>query len=126
MERKQQLEHEVRGLGQSVRRFEFEYDMPSRHFERKWVFGRLATLFDVKDAQYTKAIEVTAGGKLYNVVVTTNDVGKELLDNGNLRRRVTIIPLNKIRTDVIDQRRVQKLSVGLFAKCLFVCLLANK
>lgn len=41
-------------------------------------------------------MEITAGGKLYNVVVENEQVGKELLQNGKLKKRVTIIPLNKI------------------------------
>ena len=42
------------------------------------------------------ALEITAGAKLYNVVVENEKVGKELLQNGKLKKRVTIIPLNKI------------------------------
>jgi structural maintenance of chromosome 2 len=49
-------------------------------------------------------LQVTAGGRLYNVVVDTEDTGKKLLKNGNLRNRVTIIPLNKIQTNVIPDR----------------------
>lgn len=33
---------------------------------------------------------------MYNVVVENEKVGKELLQNGKLKKRVTIIPLNKI------------------------------
>ena len=48
-----------------------------------------------------------AGGRLYNVVVDTETTGKQLLQNGDLRRRVTIIPLNKIQAHVIpnDKQR---------------------
>ena len=42
------------------------------------------------------ALEIAAGGKLYNVVVQDERVGKDLLQNGKLKKRVTIIPLNKI------------------------------
>ena len=45
---------------------------------------------------YFSALEVVAGGRLYNVVVDTNDTGALLLKNGQLQRRCTIIPLNKI------------------------------
>ena len=34
--------------------------------------------------------------QLYNVVVDTEVTGKKLLQKGELRRRYTIIPLNKI------------------------------
>lgn len=49
-------------------------------------------------------LQVTAGGKLYNVVVDTESTGKQLLQNGDLRRRVTIIPLNKIQAHAVPPR----------------------
>jgi chromosome segregation ATPase len=42
------------------------------------------------------ALEICAGGKLYNVVVEDEKIGSALLNKGKLRKRVTIIPLNKI------------------------------
>ena len=45
---------------------------------------------------YVSALEVVAGGRLYNVVVDNNETGAKLLKNGQLQRRCTIIPLNKI------------------------------
>lgn len=49
-------------------------------------------------------MQVTAGGKLFNVVVDTENTGKQLLQNGDLRRRVTIIPLNKIQSRTVPQK----------------------
>ena len=37
-----------------------------------------------------------AGGRLFNVVVQNEKVGSDLLKKGGLRKRVTLIPLNKI------------------------------
>lgn len=34
----------------------------------------------------------------------TEDTGKQLLQNGDLRRRVTIIPLNKIQSNPVPDR----------------------
>jgi structural maintenance of chromosome 2 len=51
-----------------------------------------------EDFDKSTALEVAAGGKLYNVVVENEIVGKDLLQNGRLKKRVTIIPLNKINT----------------------------
>ena len=42
------------------------------------------------------ALEICAGGRLYNVVVENEVVATQLLEKGKLRKRVTIIPLNKI------------------------------
>lgn len=38
------------------------------------------------------------------MVVDTEETGKQLLKNGDLRNRVTIIPLNKIQTYMIPDR----------------------
>lgn len=61
----------------------------------KGLVANLITL-DPSDFPKSTALEITAGGKLYNVVVQDEKVGKELLQNGRLKKRVTIIPLNKI------------------------------
>ena len=45
--------------------------------------------------------------QLYNVVVDTEVVGKKLLERGQLQKRVTFIPLNKISSSSIDQRTIQ-------------------
>jgi structural maintenance of chromosome 2 len=49
-------------------------------------------------------LQVAAEGRLYNVVVDTDATGKQLLQNGDLRKRVTIVPLNKIQTRTIPDR----------------------
>lgn len=65
--------------------------------------------------------QVTAGGKLFNVVVDTEDTGKQLLQKGDLRRRVTIIPLNKIQSHLVPPR-VQQATVRLVCgSFLFYC-----
>ena len=60
--------------------------------------GLVATLVDLDEANFksSTALEICAGGKLYNVVVADEKVGSQLLEKGKLRKRVTIIPLNKI------------------------------
>jgi structural maintenance of chromosome 2 len=57
-------------------------------------------------------LQVAAGGKLYNVVVDTEQTGKLLLEKGGLRRRITIIPLNKIESSPIPPR-VQETAINL-------------
>lgn len=41
---------------------------------------------------------------MFNVVVDTENTGKQLLQKGGLQRRVTIIPLNKIQSHPVSQR----------------------
>lgn len=64
---------------------------------------------------------MTAGGKLFNVIVDTESTGKQLLRNGDLRRRVTIIPLNKIQSHTVPPR-VQQAAVRLVSYCFHLGL----
>ena len=64
----------------------------------------------VKDPAASTALEVVAGGKLYQVVVDTEVTGKALLSKGQLQKRVTIIPLNKIDAipeEFIEEKRAE-------------------
>jgi len=78
-------------------RLAFKYSDPVRGFDRSKVKGIVARLIDVKMPEHATALEVVAGGKLYNVVVDEAITGKALLNNGRLARRVTIVPLDKIQ-----------------------------
>jgi len=76
----------------------FDYTPPHANFDRSKVKGLVATLTSIPPEHLNKAtaLEIAAGSKLYNVVVEDERVGKELLQHGKLKKRVTIIPLNKI------------------------------
>lgn len=80
--------------------FDFTYTSPSPSFDHSKVKGLVAKLIDLPESStvYSTALEVSAGGKLYNVVVEDEVVGTQLLAKGNLKKRVTIIPLNKINS----------------------------
>ncbi|KAK3612696.1 hypothetical protein CHS0354_042222 [Potamilus streckersoni] len=80
---------------------QFEYKDPEKNFDRNKVHGLVCNLIKVKDVKTATALEVSAGGKLYNVVVDTEVTGKQLLNKGELKRRYTIIPLNKISARAI-------------------------
>jgi len=77
---------------------DFSYSDPEPSFDRSKVKGLVATLVDLDESNFksSTALEICAGGKLYNVVVQDERVGSLLLEKGKLRKRVTIIPLNKI------------------------------
>jgi len=77
-------------------RLAFNYADPVRGFDRSKVKGLVARLINVKLPKNSTALEVVGGGKLYQVVVDEAVTGKALLDKGKLKRRVTIIPLDKI------------------------------
>ncbi|RUS73082.1 hypothetical protein EGW08_019163 [Elysia chlorotica] len=80
----------------------FEYKDPEKNFDRNKVSGLVCKLFNVKDSINSTALEVTAGGKLYNVVVDNELTGKKLLKFGELKRRCIILPINKITGRSID------------------------
>ena len=85
-------------MQRKVANIDFSYSDPSPNFDRSKVKGLVAQLFtlDKEKTQAGTALEICAGGRLYNVVVDSADTGTQLLQNGKLRKRVTIIPLNKI------------------------------
>ena len=68
-------------------------------------------------------VQVAAGGKLFNVVVDTENTGKQLLQKGGLQRRVTIIPLNKIQTHPVS-KRIQDAAVKLVSLQTLSCILS--
>lgn len=78
-------------------RLAFNYSDPVRGFDRSKVKGLVARLVEVKRPEHATALEVVAGAKLYQVVVDEAITGKALLNRGKLKRRVTIIPLDKIQ-----------------------------
>lgn len=78
-------------------RLKFQYKDPVRGFDRSKVKGLVANLINVSNPEHSTALEVVAGGKLFQVVVDEAITGKALLDRGQLERRVTIIPLDKIK-----------------------------
>jgi structural maintenance of chromosome 2 len=93
-----ELQERVDDISSQLSRIQFEYKDPVKNFDRTKVKGLVAELLELRDPGTATALEVVAGGALYSVVVDTEQTGKLLLKNGKLKRRVTIIPLNKIDT----------------------------
>ena len=92
------LTEQADSMRRKVANIDFTYNNPSPNFDRSKVKGLVAQLFSLAN-EHTRAgtaLEICAGGRLYNVVVDTADTGTQLLQNGKLKKRVTIIPLNKI------------------------------
>eukprot|EP00038_Savillea_parva_P009361 m.183060 g.183060 ORF g.183060 m.183060 type:complete len:1218 (-) comp15704_c0_seq1:286-3939(-) len=96
----------VDALSAKLSQLEFQYADPVRGFDRSKVYGLVAELITVKDPKAMTALEVSAGGKLYNVVVDSAETGKLLLSKGKLKRRVTIIPIDKVKARSINPKAV--------------------
>ncbi|ORY00671.1 RecF/RecN/SMC [Clohesyomyces aquaticus] len=111
------LKQQADGLKRKVANIDFSYNDPSPNFDRSRVKGLVAQLFTLQK-EHTRAgtaLEICAGGRLYNVVVDSADTGTQLLQNGKLRKRVTIIPLNKIAAFRASAQKIgaaQKIAPG--------------
>jgi structural maintenance of chromosome 2 len=90
------LREQSDGMKRKVANIDFNYSDPTPKFDRSKVKGLVAQLFtlDKDRTDAGTALEICAGGRLYNVVVDTEVTGTQLLQNGKLRKRVTIIPLS--------------------------------
>jgi len=104
-----QLQYQVAQKQARVGGLDFNYADPYPGFDHKSVKGLVAKLFKIKQdfESYATALEITAGGKLFNVVVNNEDTAKALLQKGQLRKRVTIIPLNRITSRSIPAATVR-------------------
>ncbi|KAM6109743.1 structural maintenance of chromosomes protein 2 [Phoenicopterus ruber ruber] len=91
------------GLMAKFPHLQFEYKDPEKNWNPNHVKGSVVSLITVKDLSKAKALEAVAGGKLYNIIVDTEVTGKKLLEKGELKRRYTIIPLNKISARCVGQ-----------------------
>lgn len=87
-------------------RLNFEFKDPEKGFDRSKVKGLVARLVKVTNSLNATALEVAAGGKLYQVVVDTEQTGKLLLQKGGLKSRVTILPLTGINSKCTDVAKI--------------------
>ncbi|GMM38446.1 condensin subunit [Saccharomycopsis crataegensis] len=101
--------NELESVRRRITSLEFNYSKPSPNFDHTSIKGVAAKLFtlDKENFDSASALEVSAGGKLFNVVVDNEVTGSQLLEKGRLRKRVTIIPLNKIAARSINANVVQ-------------------
>lgn len=111
------LHGEAEALRRKVAGLDFSYSDPSPNFDRRRVKGLVAQLFNLPEehSEAGTALEICAGGRLYNVVVDSAETGTQILQNGKLRRRVTIVPLDKIAASRAPADKVaaaQKLAPG--------------
>ena len=111
------LQTQADGLKRKVANIDFSYTDPTPGFDRSKVKGLVAQLFtlDHDKTEAGAALEICAGGRLYNIVVDSAETGTQLLQNGKLKKRVTIIPLNKISAFKASADRIgeaQKLAPG--------------
>lgn len=96
----------ARQIEQNVRQCpQLEFHMPG--FTRESVKGVLVSLYRVKAGHNDKAIAIqqVAGAKQYNLVVDSDTTGQKIISSG-MKRRITVIPLNKISGDPLSAAKV--------------------
>jgi structural maintenance of chromosome 2 len=102
------LHDEIESMTVAVEtRLNFEFKDPEKGFDRSKVKGLVAKLVHVQDARVATALEIAAGAKLYQVVVDTETTGKMILQKGALKKRVTILPLNKINAQCTSAEKMR-------------------
>ncbi|XP_017838367.1 structural maintenance of chromosomes protein 2 [Drosophila busckii] len=111
-ERRQHLHNEVRQMTRelerhNVSRFQLQYQDPEPNFDRRKVRGMVGKLFKVKDMRYSMALMMAASGGLYSFVTDDDVTSKKIIQKGQLQRRVTIIPINKISSRQVDPRSIE-------------------
>ncbi|KAF9530835.1 condensin complex subunit SMC2 [Crepidotus variabilis] len=91
------------------RKLTFDFQDPFPEFDRSKVKGVAATLMTLDSEHHNKAtaLEIAGGGKLFNVVVEDEKVGKDLIRSG-LKKRVTFIPLTKIDGRSITPQKLRR------------------
>ncbi|KYQ89750.1 structural maintenance of chromosome protein [Tieghemostelium lacteum] len=103
-----QLREEVGIMSAKLSGAEFIYTDPSKDFDKSKVRGVVANLITLRDPNTLTALEICAGGKLYNVVIEDEATGKALLAKGNLQKRFTFLPLNRIDGRTIESSKVKQ------------------
>merc|ERR1711871_243285 len=103
------LKDQVENIGAQLQaRLKFDYKDPFKGFNRSSVKGLVANLINVSDPKHALALEVAAGGKLLQVVVDTEVTANAILANGQLKKRVSFLPLNRIDNRTADPAKVAK------------------
>nr|CAH8876488.1 unnamed protein product [Trichobilharzia regenti] len=118
-----ELRHQANRLSAQFPQLQFEYTNPEPNFDKRRVHGPVAKLFRIKDEKYAVALEVIAENKLQNIVVDTELTGKILLERGNLRQRVTMLPLTHIRGNPVPESVIER-AQALFGKANVITALS--
>ncbi|KAH8279499.1 hypothetical protein KR026_011688 [Drosophila bipectinata] len=102
--RKRELKRELDRSNAS--RYDLQYQDPEPNFDRRKVRGLVGKLFKVNDMSNSMALVTAAGGGLYSYVTDDDGTSKKILQKGQLQRRVTMIPINKIQYKCLDKNVV--------------------
>ena len=86
----EQMERSIVGIN-------IDYLNKPRDLDDNRIYGTVIDLITLRDNRYAFAAENAAGGRLYNIIVEDTESATILMRENVLRRRSTVIPLNKIQ-----------------------------
>lgn len=91
-----------------IEEFEVAYDTSKlgNAFNRDLVHGYAYTLFNIPE-EMVKAVETGSGGSLYTIVVEDDKVSQALLVNKCFNRKVTLLPLNRVKPRQIPHHKIE-------------------
>ena len=90
------LRRDLAAVSARLSRYEFTYSAPSASFDRSRVCGSVLSNLSVPVEGDCRAVETSAAGRLSNIIVDSEQTGRQLLESTGLKQRVTLIPLNRI------------------------------
>lgn len=80
--------------------------MPSADFDKNLVRGRVIRLFTIREDKYARALEEVAGGRLYSVIVETEEVATVMMKRRCFKHREVLIPNNKISSREVPKELI--------------------
>ncbi len=108
--KKRELNYEISAAKNTIQEFYSKFpelNLQDLNFDHSGIKGFVCNLFCVKDPMFAISLNVSAGCKLYQLVVDTTDTGKKLLESDLLKRELTIIPMNNIESNAISEGIIQ-------------------
>lgn len=96
-----QLERKIVGIN-------IDFNQKPQDLDESRIYGTVASLLSMKNKKYAIAAESAAGGKLYNIVAEDVETSTKLTREDVLRRRSTVIPLDKIDVKKPSEAAVKK------------------
>nr|GEX36859.1 structural maintenance of chromosomes protein 2 [Tanacetum cinerariifolium] len=106
------IKENIRSIYSCLGNLKFSYHDLVKKFDRLKVKGLVGELTKVKNNSTLTALEVCAGGKLFNIVVDNENTAQQIIESRDLRGRVTTIPLNRIKSKHVHPH-VQKAAIEL-------------
>ncbi|KRY08260.1 Structural maintenance of chromosomes protein 2 [Trichinella patagoniensis] len=102
------LEVKLRQLESQFPSLEIRFSEQTPEFDRNKIKGRVAELIRIKNPRMAVALDVTAGGKLYSVVIDSSETVRMLNDAKCLKQRTTFLPLDAVESKVLNRDVIRR------------------